>query len=157
MVDYVPPPRDLSHLNAVQRYMQKGSLDKQDYIWLVLIVFAYFTARPYIQELFKRFFNHQDIEEGEKTRAEYIQSKAKVGPNSIRGTEAEESTTIVELSGDTKASGRNSEKKGKAVNRKTKEKSEVDKLLDWDDEPERKPVEGDKTDVATWLDKWADE
>ncbi|EXJ88382.1 hypothetical protein A1O1_05312 [Capronia coronata CBS 617.96] len=156
MVEYVPPPEDLSHLNAIQRYMQKGTLDKQDYIWLILVVFAYFTARPYIQELFKRFFSPDEYKEGEQIREDYEQSKAKVGPNSIRGIESAESTAMTEPSGETMASG-SSIGKGKVVNRKTKDKSEVDKLLDWDDEPPRKPSEGDKEDVVAWLDKWGDE
>ncbi|EXJ78290.1 hypothetical protein A1O3_09451 [Capronia epimyces CBS 606.96] len=157
MVQYVPPPEDLSHLNPIQRYMQKGTLDRQDYIWLFLIVLAYFTARPYIQELVKRFFNHDDLKEGEQIRSDYEQSKAKVGPNSIRGNQPDESTAITELLDETAASGSNVKKSGKAVNRKTKDKPELDKLLDWDDEPERKPVEGDKSDVVAWLDKWSNE
>lgn len=135
--------------------MQKGSLDKQDYLYLFLFVLAYFTARPYIQELFKRWFNHDDMKEGEQIRSDYERSKAKVGPNSIRGTEP--ATAIAELSGEAAASGTNVENNGKAVNRKTKDKSEVDKLIDWDDEPERKPAEGDKSDVVAWLDKWSKE
>jgi len=157
MVDYSPAPEDLSQLNPIQRYMQKGSLDKQDYVWLFLLVLAYFTARPYLHKLAKWFFNPDELLEGERVRNEYLQSKAKIGPNSIRGTESQEPAAIVEKTGDTVASGSSVDKKGKVVNRKTKEKTGEDQLLDWDDEPARRPTEGDKSDVVAWLDKWSDE
>lgn len=156
MVEYTPPPADLSRLNPIQRYMQKGQLERQDYVWLLIMVLAYFAARPYIQNLFKWWFNHDDLQEGEQVREEYLKSKAKVGPNAIRGTEADEPVSIPEKLEDT-TTGSHVDKKGKVVNRKTKEKSGEEKLLDWDDEPERTPTEGDKSDVVTWLDKWSKE
>lgn len=158
MVEYTPAPEDLSRLNPIQRYLQKGSLDRQDYVWLLILVFVYFTARPYIQELFKRFFNHDDLKEGERVRSEYMQSKAQVGPNAIRGTELQEPTAIPEKSGDI-TTGSSLDKIGNVVNRKAKDKSEADELLDWDDVPlaSRKPTEGDKSDVVAWLDKWSNE
>lgn len=155
MVEYVPPPEDFSRLNPVQRYLQKGHLDRQDYIWLILFVLAYFTARPYIQEFFKWWMGNDAIKEGAQVREEYYKSKAKVGPNAIRGTDTEESTTIPETGSG--ASGSAVDKKGNVVNRKTKEKTGEDQLLDWDDEPARKPTEGDKSDVVAWLDKWSNE
>ncbi|OAP63561.1 hypothetical protein AYL99_02788 [Fonsecaea erecta] len=155
MVEYVPAPSDLSRLNPIQRYMQKGQLDKQDYFYLCLIVLIYFMARPKIEEFFKWWMSPKALREGEQARAEYMQ-KAKVGPNVIRGIESTSLETIPEVSVDT-TSGTNVDKKGKVVNRKTKEKSGADKLLDWEDEPERKPTEGDKADIVAWLDKWSNE
>ncbi|KIX01575.1 uncharacterized protein Z518_09301 [Rhinocladiella mackenziei CBS 650.93] len=157
MVNYTPPPEDLSRLNPIQRYMQKGSLDRQDYVWLFILVLAYFTARPYIQEMFKWWFNHDELKDGERARHEYLQSKAKVEPNIIRGTESQDPITIPEKSGDATTTGSSLDKRDKAMNRKTKEKSVAEKLLDWDGEPERAPLEGDKSDVVAWLDKWSNE
>lgn len=158
MVEYVPPPKDLSRLNPIQRYMQKGSLDRQDYVWLFIIVLAYFTARPYVQELAKRFFSPA-TDEGERIRQEFIMSKAKakVGPNAIRGTEHQELETIPESKEDVTTSGTQSTSKGKAVNRKNKEKTLQDQLLDWDDEPARPAEDPSKADVVSWLDKWSKE
>ncbi|KIV85885.1 hypothetical protein PV11_01537 [Exophiala sideris] len=155
MVEYVAPPEDFSRLNPIQRYMQKGQLERQDYIWLILIVAAYFTARPYIQSFFKWWMGDDAMKEGEKAQEEYFKSKAKVGPNAIRGTETEDSTTIPEKSPG--ASGSSADKKGNVMNRKTNERTGEDQLLDWDDEPARKPAEGDKSDVVAWLDKWSNE
>jgi len=152
MVDYAPPPEDLSQLNLIQRYMQKGSLDRQDYVWLLILVLAYFSARPYIQSVFKWWFSENDVKEGEQVREEYMRSKAKVGPNSIRGIETQES---IAETGETSTSGSNVDKKGKVTNRKIKEKSGEEELLDWDEEPARAPAEGDKADVVAWLDKWS--
>jgi len=159
MPKYTPPPPSLDHLNPIQRYMQKGALDKQDYVWLALFVLAYFTARPYIQRLFKWWFAEKDVIEGERAHQEYMQSKAKISPNSIRGSESAEPTSLPDTTADATTSGSNVDKKGKVVNRKAKgpstaEKAEEDKLLDWDEEPARRPVEGDKSDVMTWLEKW---
>ncbi|KAL6244486.1 hypothetical protein RBB50_008728 [Rhinocladiella similis] len=157
MVEYVPPPQDLSHLNPVQKYMQKGHLDRQDYIWLFIIVLAYFSARPYIQKFFKWWMGSEDQKEGEQVMTEYFDSKAKVGPNAIRGTENEEPSLIPEKIGDASASGSNIDQKGGVVNRKAKGKSGEEQLLDWDDEPARQPAEGDKTDVVAWMDKWTND
>ncbi|KIW91998.1 uncharacterized protein Z519_06980 [Cladophialophora bantiana CBS 173.52] len=156
MVEYTPPPEDLSRLNPIQRYMQKGQLDKQDYVYLFIIVAIYFMARPKIEEFFKWWMGQKDLKEGEQARTEYMHSRAKVGPNVIRGTESTVLETIPEVSGDT-ATGTNMDKKGKVMNRKTKEKSGAEKLLDWEDEPERKPTEGDKSDIVAWLDRWSNE
>ncbi|KIX98769.1 uncharacterized protein Z520_05230 [Fonsecaea multimorphosa CBS 102226] len=155
MVKYTPPPEDLSRLNPIQRYMQKGQLDKQDYVYLCLFVLVYFIFRPKIEEFFKWWMSPKGLQEGEEALAAYKQ-KAKVGPNVIRGTESRSLETIPEISADT-ATGTNMDKKGKVVNRKTKEKSGEEKLLDWEDEPERKPTEGDKSDIVAWLDKWSNE
>jgi len=157
MVEYVAPPEDLTQLNPIQRYMQKGQLGRQDYVWLLIVVLAYFTARPYIQKFFKWWMGTEDQKEGEQVMDEYFKSKAKVGPNAIRGTESEEPSTMVEKAGAASASGSSLDKKSGVVNRKAKGKSGEEELLDWDDEPPRKPTEGDKSDVVTWLDKWSDE
>ena len=157
MVQYSPPPEDLSVLNPIQRYMQKGPhFDTTDWGYLLIFVLAYFTVRPYIQKLAKWWFSDKDMKEGEKALEEYARSKAKVGPNAIRGSEGQEAVSMLENSGET-STGSNIDKTGQVVNRKTKTKSEADQLLDWDDEPERKPTEGDKGDVVTWLDKWTNE
>jgi hypothetical protein len=137
--------------------MQKGSLDREDYGWLLLIVLAYFTGRPYIERFFKWWFYVAELQEGEEVRREYYESMAKVGPNSIRVNQAEEPNMISEASGDASASGSKVDNKGQVTNRKTKDKSGVEKLMDWDDEPAREPTEGDKSDVVKWLDKWSDE
>ena len=79
--------------------------------------------------------------------------------NAIRGQESE----TIESENGTVASGSTAKKQGQAVNRKTKaqiveekekEKSEIEKLLDWDGEPARTTEDGDKADVTAWLDKW---
>jgi hypothetical protein len=156
MVEYVPPPENFEHLNPIQRYMQKGSLDRQDYVWLFILVLAYFTARPYLQELFKRFFgSSDDLKEGEQIHKDYVLSKAKKSPNAIRGQETQELSTIPEGVEETTASGAQVTK-GKVSNRKNKDKAVVEQLLEWDDEPERMEVEGDKNDVVAWMDKWSD-
>lgn len=156
MVEYVPAPENLDDLNPLQRYMQKGSLDRKDYVWLLIFVLAYFTARPYIQELFKRWFgNQEDLQEGEQIQKDYVQSKAKKSPNALRDPKSQDLSSIPEGE-ETTATGAQVTK-GKALNRKNKDKPVVDKLLDWDDEPERKVVEGDKQDVVAWIDKWTDE
>lgn len=157
MVEYTAPPKDLNRLNPIQRYMQKGSLDKQDYVWLFIFVLLYFTVRPYLQELAKRFFSSETVEEGEQIRKDFIKSKAKVGPNAIRGLESHELETIPETKEETLASGSHTAAAGQVVNRKNKEKTGEEKLLDWDDEPERSQIDGDKTDVVSWLDKWDQE
>jgi hypothetical protein len=158
MPEYDPPPKDLTRLNPIQRYMQKGSLEKQDYAWLFILVLAYFTVRPYLQELAKRFFS-PDTVEGERIHQEYIQTKAKakIGPNAIRGTDHQELETIPESKEDVTTSGTQTTSKGKAINRKNKEKSLQDQLLDWDDEPARPAEEPGKADVVSWLDKWSKE
>lgn len=158
MPEYDPPPKDLTRLNPIQRYMQKGSLEKQDYAWLFILVLAYFTVRPYLQELAKRFFS-PDTVEGERIQQEYIQTKAKakIGPNAIRGTDHQELETIPESKEDVTTSGTQTTSKGKAINRKNKEKSLQDQLLDWDDEPARPAEEPGKADVVSWLDKWSKE
>jgi len=156
MVKYAPPPEDLSRLNPIQRYFQKQELDSRDWAYLLIFVLAYFAARPLIQRGAKWFLASEDVTEGEQAQAEYLRSKAKVGPNAIRGTEPQEATAISERSGDT-TTGSSVDKKGVVVNRKTKDKSGADLLLDWDDEPERKVTDGDGSDVVAWLDKWSNQ
>ena len=160
MVEYSPPPTNLDQLNPIQRYMQKGSLDKQDYFYLVLFVLAYVALRPAIKKGAAWLLASEDFKQGQKAQKEYIQNKAKakIGVNAIRGGK-DESEHLVDDGGiDVTASGIESRSTGQVLNRKTKAqdptKSEVDKLLDWDDEPPREKQEGDKSDVVAWLDKW---
>ena len=159
MVEYVPPPEDLSRLNPVQRYMQKGELDWHDYYWLVGIVLVYILARPAIQKFFSWFIGGGDQaeQEGVREREAYYQRRAKVGPNAIRGGKDEPADIAIGTAEGT-ASGASINDKGAVSNRKAKgpkgEKSEADKLLDWDDEPPRAPAEGDRSDVMQWLNKW---
>jgi hypothetical protein len=138
--------------------MQKGSLDIEDYAWLVILVLAYIALRPYTQKALKWLLAPKDIDEGRQAQEEYFQSKAKVGANAIRGSKMDEPQTISLETGEVTASGSNLDKSGQAVNRRAKDtnlgKSEEDKLVDWDDEPARGHVEGDKSDVVAWLDKW---
>lgn len=158
MAKYTPPPEDLSRLNPIQRYMQKGELEGWDWVYLILLVLVYFAARPSIQRFVKWWLADEDLKEGEKAQAEFLRSKAKakVGPNAIRGTETQPTTALPNTSGD-KATGSSLDNKSTVVNRKTKDKSGTDVLLDWDDQPERNPTEGDKNDVVAWMDKWANE
>ena len=153
-----PPPADLSGLNPIQRYLQKGELENRDWAYLLILVLAYFAARPTIQRLMKAWLADDDVKEGERAQKEFQQSqaKAKIGPNSIRGNEAQEATTIPETSGDT-TTGTSLDAKGSVTNRKTKENPETKTLLEWDDQPERKPTAGDKGDVVAWMNRWSNE
>jgi Protein trafficking PGA2 len=144
--------------------MQKGQLEKEDWIRLGLVVLAYFIARPWISELFKRFFTNKDLSEGEAVQKEWADRKAKVGPNAIRGTKSEpvDSTTVTNA--EATASGSNISQANVVVNRKSKsqspndQKSAEEKLLDWEDEEAEPPViagsSGEKADVMTWLNQW---
>ena len=154
MVQYTPPPADLSQLNPIQRYLQKGELDTRDFAYLFIFVLAYFAARPAIQRGIKWWLADEDLRAGERAQAEFL--KAKVDPNIIRATKTRETASTPGNSGDT-TTGSNVDKNGTVVNRKTKDKSGTDVLLDWDDQPERKPTEGDKADVVSWLNKWSNE
>lgn len=154
MVEYTPPPADLSHLNPVQRYLQKGQLDSRDLAYLFIFVLAYLAARPAIQRGIKWWMADEELLAGERAQAEFL--KAKIDPNSIRGSKASQATSIPELAGDA-ATGSSVDQNGTVVNRKTKENSGTDVLLDWDDQPGRKPTEGDKADVVSWMNRWANE
>ena len=158
MPKYTPPPPTLDHLNPIQRYMQKGSLDRQDYAWLVILVLAYVALRPYVQKFMKWLLAPKDVVEGDQALRDHFQEKAKVGANTIRGSKATDPESITVDSKAVTASGSNPATEGKVLNRKSKptitDKSEEEKLVDWDDEPLHEPVEGGKTDVMAWLDKW---
>ena len=155
MPQYVPPPKDLSRLNAVQRYMQKGELEWSDYYWLIGIVIIYIMARPAIQKFFNTTLGHNtDEQEGNKEREAYYQRRAKVGPNAIRGGK-DDPLDMLSEDADVSASGVAHANGGTATNRKAKgPKSETDKLLDWDEEPSRSATDGDKSDVMQWLNRW---
>jgi hypothetical protein len=158
MVEYVPPPKDLSQLNAIQRYMQKGELEwPRDYLYLIALVAAYVICRPAIHKIMKYLISDEKIEQGEQERNAYHERRAQVGPNAIRGVKGAESTVVG--SSEVNASGASTGKSGEALNRKAKggkkvSKAEAEKLLDWDDEPAREGFEGEKTDVMAWLSKW---
>ena len=141
--------------------MQKGSLDKQDYIWLTIFALAYIAARPLNSKLFNWFIALKELSEGEREITEYWQrtAKAKASPNSIRGGKDDGVEDIsLDTTTETKISGAAVDKQGKVSNRKAKgkkgENSEVDKFIDWDDEPAHISVEGEKSDVIAWLKKW---
>lgn len=158
MVEYTPPPEDLSRLNPIQRYMQKGELDWNDYYWLIGVVLLYVLVRPAIQKFFKWAMGGDTTEEqGGQEREAYYQRRAKVGPNSIRGGR-DEPVDMDLGAAEVTTSGASLNDKGAVSNRKAKgpkgEKSEADKLLDWDDEPSRGPAAGDKSDIMQWLDRW---
>ncbi|KAK5070749.1 hypothetical protein LTR64_007474 [Lithohypha guttulata] len=170
MVDYVPPPKDLSRLNVVQRYMQKGSLDWSDYLRLAALVLTYWFLRPYIMRLAKRW-SDDAVRKGEEEQAAYQERRAAaaVAANEIRsGKKEKEGKTLGQLldegsSGAVASSGADSSAKhanetqqNEMKNRKQKkkgvsfapEKSETDKTLDWEDESEFDPRRGPQPVVA---------
>ena len=156
----VPENLDQLNLNPIQRYIQKGSLEKQDYVYLFIFVLAYIALRPAIKKGAAWLLAPKDFHEGQEAQKEHAQNKAKakIGANAIRGGNDEPEELEDTVSKDVKASGVESGAVGQVLNRKTKgqdsNKSEVDKLIDWDDEPARGKQEGDKSDVMAWLDKW---
>ena len=160
MVEYSPPPADLSQLNPIQRHMQKGSLDRQDYAYLLILVLAYVAFRPAIKRGAAWLLAPKDFEEGQQAQKDFAEGRAKatIGANAIRGGKDETDELVRSGEADATASGVDPQSKGQLQNRKMKgqdpNKSEVDKLLDWDDEPVSVKQEGDKSDVLTWLDKW---
>ncbi|KIW65645.1 hypothetical protein PV04_07886 [Phialophora macrospora] len=156
MVKYTPPPADLSHLNPIQRYMQKGELEGRDWAYLLIFVLAYLAARPAIQRGIKWWMADEELKAGERAQAEFLRSKARVSPDTIRGSKSQEATPVPEGSGD-KTTGSSLDNKGKVTNRKAKDRSPADILLEWDDQPERKPADGDKVDVVAWMNRWSNE
>ena len=159
--EYSAPPSDLSRLNPIQRYMQKGSLDKQDYVYLLIFVLAYFALRPYLKKGAAWFFAPEGLQAGQDAQKEYAQNRARaaVGANEIRGgRDGAPEELISENDTDVAATGIEATGTGQATNRRTKNqapsKTEADKLLNWDDEPARTRQEGDQGDVAAWLDRW---
>lgn len=161
MPTYTPPPASLDHLNPLQRYLQKGSLDFQDYMHLFLLVLGYFVCRPYIDAGMKKFFKHKDLSEGEEIQKEYVESKLKpkVGANEIRGAK----TTTLESGAGTATSGADTKLANTPVSRKAKQPAEelgevpeqtAEQLLEWDDITTTGTTEGPKADVLTWIDKW---
>lgn len=155
MPNYVPPPATLDHLNFVQRYLQKGQLEFQDYVNLMLLVLAYFIGRPYIEAGMKKMFENKDIKEGEQAQKDYIDSKTKpkVGANEIRGAKT---ATIEPTKG---ATGADIAPSNVPINRKSRPEDMVpdptaEQLLDWSDITTTGSTEGGKADVATWVDNW---
>lgn len=157
MVEYGPRPDRLDRMNPIQRYMQKGSLDFQDYMWLLVLVLAYIVFRPYVKQGMKWLLAPKDVKEGDEFLKAHYQ-KAKVDPNAIRGAKADPSRALPETDSSVAASGSAVGKEGQVSNRKIKSsnstKTEEEKLIDWDDEPAREHVEGEKSDIIAWLDRW---
>lgn len=184
MVQYrVPPPKDLSKLNPIQRYMQKGSLEWNDYMRLAVLVLAYWFLRPYIQRAAKRWMGDSSIDEGEAETEAYKQRRAAaaVGANDIRsgkkspenktlGTLLDEGADGVAATSGVHAKGIDSSEaqEGDVKNRRPKkkgvsfapEKSDLDKTLDWEDDSEFDPRRGPagsqagNGDIKQWMEKW---
>ena len=159
MVEYGPIPDRLDQMNPIQRWMQKPSLEISDYAWLLILVLGYVVVRPYTKEAIKWLLAPKEVKEGDMAMKEHFESRAKVDANSIRGSSKTTGPeSIPAARKDIAASGSNIVTDGQVSNRKLKStatgKSEEEKLVDWDDEPPREPVPGDKTDVVAWLDKW---
>lgn len=184
MVQYVPPPQDLSKLNPIQRYMQKGSLDWSDWLRLIAVVAVYWLLRPYIQN-FTRRTSGDEVAQGEAEQEAYRQRReaAAVGANEIRsGKKLSEGKTLGQLldegvdgfdtsakssgaattsgANDTEVKSRKQKKKGVSF---APEKTSVEKTMDWEDEsefdPRRKPVEAEEGaseagDIKAWMEKW---
>lgn len=187
MVEYIPPPADLSKLNPIQRYMQKGSLEWSDYMRLAVLVLAYWFLRPYIQRAAKRFLSDSSIEEGEAEAEAYKQRRAvaAVGANDIRsGKKSSEGKTLGQLlddgidgvaatsGADAKPMDVGEAQDAEVKNRKQKkkgvsfapEKSAEDKTLDWEDDSEFDPrkgpagsTQGGSGDIKQWMEKWTAE
>jgi len=157
---YKPVQEDLSHLNPIQRYLHKGSLDWSDYGRLILIVIVYWFLRPYIEKTIRRWSGEaqgeQEIDAYQQRREE-----AKVSANDIRSgrkKEEEGGKTLgqildegvdgqlaVAASGsgivkedDSEVTNRKQPKKKKGVSFAA-EKSSVEKTLDWEDDNEFDP------------------
>lgn len=179
MVKYTPPPEDLSGLNPIQRYMQKGSLDWADWARLIALVVAYWFLRPHLERLAKKWFG-EAAREGEQETEAYRQRRAAaaVDANAIRSAKPtsdskmlgqtpgnlETSTTSVSTNNQDVAEVKNRKKKSKGVSF-APEKSEIDKTLDWEDESEFDPRKGPvavaadeveaKGEIEQWLNKWS--
>lgn len=184
MVKYTPPPQDLSKLNPIQRYMQKGSLEFSDWLRLGAVVLAYWLLRPYFQRLAKRYLSDEAVQEGEEEQEAYKQRRAQAAiSNGIRsgkkndqgdgktlGQLLEEGTDGFAHSSGAKAAPTVPVQEGDVKNRKQKkskgvsfapEKSEVEKTLDWEDEsefdPRREPSTSQEQaggDIKQWMEKW---
>lgn len=165
MVDYVPPPRDLSRLNPIQRYMQKGSLDWSDYVWLVALVLLYWFCRPALQRFFKTMAG-PEVQQGEDEQKAYEQRRAQaaIDANSIRSGQKQQpppekgktlgqilddgvdgmmpghatttSANVVHAEG---VSNRTEVKKKKKGVSFAPEKSAEERTLDWEDESQWDP------------------
>ena len=161
MPQYTPPPPTLDHLNPVQRYLQKGSLEFQDYVNLLLLVLAYFFIRPYIDAGMKKFFANKDLSEGEEIQKEFAESKLKpkVGANEIRGAK----TATIGSDAEITSSGAETKPANIPFNRKARQVEAqigevpaptAEQLLEWDDITTVGTTEGGKADVVSWVDKW---
>lgn len=167
MVEYTPPPKDLSRLNPIQRYMQKGYLEWSDYAMLVALITAYWLIRPALQRFFKSVAA-PEVVEGEQEQDAYQKRRAQaaIDANEIRSgkapSKADGRKTVGQLldegsagflpkedqgvstSTSTPAGGQVvSRQEGKKKARKgvsfAPEKSEEDRILDWEDESQWDP------------------
>lgn len=170
MVKYTPAPADLSKLNPIQRYMQKGSLDWSDWLRLIALIAAYWFLRPYIQNIVRKY-SGEDVTQGEAEQEAYSKRReaAAVGANDIRsGKKIPEGKTLGQLldegvdgfdkkavsSGAAPAGAEGNDGEVKSRKQKKKgvsfapEKSAIDRTLEWEDEsefdPRRKVVEGEE-------------
>ncbi|RMZ79367.1 hypothetical protein DV738_g3368, partial [Chaetothyriales sp. CBS 135597] len=152
---YLPPPENLDGLNPIQRFMQREST-MEDYFYLALFVLCYIAARPSIKKGAEWLLATPEYKEGKRKQQEYeaAMAKAQIGANAIRGQKETPAQLLVAEGGATAVE--TAATAGQVQNRKTKgagaSKSEVDKLLDWDDEPARPKQKGDSSDVVAWLD-----
>lgn len=163
MVEYVPPPSDLSRLNVVQRYMQKGSLDWSDYGWLIALVLIYWFSRPYIQRFVKATADPA-VREGEFEQEAFQQRRAKaaIDANQIRSgkqRKEQDSKTLGQLldegpsammEGSAATTSAATVPEGDVINRSipvkkkkgvsfAPEKSEEERTMDWEDESKWDP------------------
>ncbi|RMZ91452.1 hypothetical protein DV736_g1319, partial [Chaetothyriales sp. CBS 134916] len=159
MVKYLPPPDNLDGLNPIQRFMQREST-LQDYFYLALFVLCYIAARPSIKKGAEWLLASPEYKEGVRKQKEFEQARAsaKIGANTIRSQKATPAQLLDSSGAEGEASAVQTAATSQVQNRKTKSagtnKSEVDKLIDWDDEPARTKQKGDTSDVVAWLDKW---
>lgn len=179
MVNYVPPPKDLSRLNPIQRYFHKGALETADYYRLVFIAILWWFLRPYVQRFFK--YLSKDVQKGEEEEDAYKERRAKAA-DMRPGKQKAEGKTLGELLDDgpdgmmAQSTGVKSSTAGDATpevkSRKqpkkkgvsfAPEKTDAERTLDWEDEsefdPRRPPVvaEGGQPqsgDIKAWMEKW---
>src|SRR5271155_4316297 len=157
MVEYSPPPADLSKLNPIQRYLQKGALETRDWFRLFIIVMSYLLLRPYIEWLMKKWFDADPKKSSQDAQAE-AKLTARIPANAIRGNKSEgkggstAKASGSEPAGEEEITLRRPGKGGAEFTATTLQ----EQLLNWDDLDlkARKPVEGDKNDVTEWLGGW---
>lgn len=178
MKQYQPAPTDLSRLNSVQRYFQKGSLDWSDYGYLLILVVIYWFLRPHIERIVKRW-SEESLGEKERKAYEQRRDEAKVNANSIRSGKSQPSGKILgsttedgqegvvsatatgTRNEETDLKSRKQQKSKKGAS--SAEKSAEDKTLDWEDDSEfdaaiktapSAEIQPEKNDIKEWMEKW---